>query len=99
MDQAANLIGTNWHQSSSADTWGASMHTYSPHPFCWRPAAENRHATTERPRDGEEFTALCGASGTADLSEIAWFSATCVDCNRLAHELAAVPMQDQEPSC
>lgn len=73
--------------------------TYSPHPFCWRPAAGNRHATTERPRDGEEFTTLCGAGEIADLGEIAWFFPTRADCNQRAHDLAAVPMPAQEPSC
>ncbi|SFS57275.1 zinc finger protein [Saccharopolyspora flava] len=66
---------------------------YSPHPFCWRPGAGERHATAERPGDGEAFTALCGLETEADLSEVAWFFATCGTCNARAHELAAVPMR------
>ncbi|MDI2032822.1 zinc finger protein [Saccharopolyspora sp. TS4A08] len=65
---------------------------YSPHPFCWRPAGGERHATTERPGEGQTFTALCGLVAEADLSEIGWFFATCGACNARAHELAAVPM-------
>lgn len=65
---------------------------YSPHPYRWRPGTELRHATTDQPTAGQEFTALCGAEETADTSDMAWLRPTCTTCNVRAHELVGLPV-------